>query len=248
MPGATGIGAPGAVEKKVTNPVRGEKLAVTGPPARAAPGNLRRAEGHSWSMTPNTADRWTISLLLALALATVPRPAGAASEPAPPPDLVERAYERFRGLVGHWRGESTAGWASSTEYRLFGRGTAVLGLSSFDDAPPERDMATAVNRDGDRLLLTHYCEAGNQPRLVASRISEDAREVEFVFLDGTGMASRDEGHMDRAVFRFLGRDRFTSRWTWYQAGEETWMEEIEYHREGGAGPAGPAPPAREDSR
>ena len=89
--------------------------------------------------------------------------------------------------------------------------------------------------DGDRLLLTHYCEAGNQPRLVASSIEDGARTVTFTFLDATNLPSRDHGHMDKAILRFLDDDHFSSRWTWYQDGEETWMEEIVYERKGRGG-------------
>ena len=180
-----------------------------------------------------------VFLLLAGA---VPVAAGEA-EAAPSPELVARVFERFRGLAGSWRGSSTKGWTGSSEFRPLARGTVVLSLSEFDDAPPERAMASAVHVDGGRLVLTHYCEAGNQPRLVAAAITPDAREVEFRFLDGTGMASRDEGHMDRAVFRFHGPDRFDSRWTWYQDGRETWLEEITYVREETAAAAPATAPA-----
>lgn len=183
-------------------------------------------------------------LVSILVFHSTPVIAAAGGEPAPSPERVERAFERFRGLVGDWRARSTKGWTSRSEYRLLGRGTVVMAISSFDDAPPERDMASAIHRDGGRLLLTHYCEAGNQPRLVATRISPDASEVEFEFLDGTGMESRDEGHMDRAVFRFLDGDRFTSRWTWYKGGRESWMEEITYVR----GSTAPPEPAGEEGQ
>jgi len=84
--------------------------------------------------------------------------------------------------------------------------------------------------DGDRLLLTHYCEARNQPRLVLSRVEDDGRTAVFSFLDGTNMASRDSGHMDKVVIRFQDDDHYTSQWTWYQGGEERWLEEITHTR------------------
>ena len=87
-------------------------------------------------------------------------------------------------------------------------------------------MATVFHLDGDRLLLTHYCVARNQPRLVATSISEDGRRIEFAFLDGTNMPSRDVGHMNRAVFTIESVDRYRSRWTFSRGGQEQWMEEI----------------------
>ncbi|HEY6066377.1 MAG TPA: hypothetical protein VIY96_09490 [Thermoanaerobaculia bacterium] len=91
-------------------------------------------------------------------------------------------------------------------------------------------MLTVFHLDGDRLLLTHYCVARNQPRLEATEISPDLSTITFTFRDGTNLASRDAGHMDKATYRFGANDEFTSRWTWFQKGKETWMEEIQYRR------------------
>ena len=91
-------------------------------------------------------------------------------------------------------------------------------------------MATLFFLDGERLLLTHYCEAGNQPTLVASSSAPDGSSVTFTFLSGTGMRSRDDGHMDKVVVRFIDGAHFSSQWTWYQDGKERWLEEIAYRR------------------
>ena len=65
---------------------------------------------------------------------------------------------------------------------------------------------------------------------MATDVADGGRRVTFSYLDGTGLPSRDHGHMDQAVFRFLDADRFTAQWTWYQEGSEQWMEEIEHRR------------------
>lgn len=173
-------------------------------------------------------NRLAIILILASLVAANP---SIARESALDAELAVRAFEHFRSLEGEWRTESTKGWRGRMKFRSLARGTVVLGLSEFDDATPDRAMAVVFHLDGDRLLLTHYCEAGNQPRLVATRASRDLREIHFEFLDGTNLASRDEGHMDRVIYRFEGRDRYRSHWTWYQGGEETWLEEILYVRD-----------------
>jgi len=54
-----------------------------------------------------------------------------------------------------------------------------------------------VNVDGERLLLTHYCDAGNRPRMVG-KVSPDGKTVEFEFLDVSG--STQYGHMQHVVF------------------------------------------------
>lgn len=157
-----------------------------------------------------------------------------AEAPSPPPpgglpDGAARAFAAFRALEGEWAAESTAGWAGEVRFETVGAGSAVVSRSRVDPHG-EQTMATAIHPDGGRLLLTHYCFAGNQPRMVAEEWSEDGRSVSFRFLDGTNMVSRDEGHMDAAEYRFVDEDHFVSRWSWYQDGEERWSEEIHYRR------------------
>ncbi|HMB69314.1 MAG TPA: hypothetical protein VKU85_08375, partial [bacterium] len=147
------------------------------------------------------------------------------------------AFARFRGLAGTWNGRSTKGWEESTTYRVIAAESVVMGTSF--DAHPGETMITMIHLDGDRLMLTHYCVARNQPRLVATSVDEEKGEVLFEFLDATGISSRDQGHMDMVIWRFDGPDRFTSRWTWFQDGEESWMEEIVHEREEAGAPKGP---------
>ena len=91
-------------------------------------------------------------------------------------------------------------------------------------------MVTMFYLDGDRLMLTHYCVARNQPRLVATSFADAGKTITFTFLDGTNLPSRDKGHMDKMVFRFIDDNHAVSHWTWYQDGKEKWLEEINLER------------------
>jgi hypothetical protein len=137
-------------------------------------------------------------------------------------------FDAFRGMAGRWQGKSTKGWEDEMSARVIAKDSVVV-MRSFE-AHPGEEMLTTILMDGQDLTLTHYCVAGNQPRLVASSVSPDGREVTFSFRDGTNLPSRDRGHMDKVIYRFVDDDHFTSRWTWYQDGEERWMEEISYTR------------------
>ena len=142
--------------------------------------------------------------------------------------LEETAFERLKSLEGAWIGKSTRGWTDRKTYRVIAGGSVVMS-TAFDSHPGET-MASMFHLDRGRLMITHYCVAKNQPRLVASDISPDAKTITFTFHDGTGMASRDQGHMDKLVMTFPDSDHFTSHWTWYQKGKEEWMEKIEHER------------------
>jgi hypothetical protein len=65
------------------------------------------------------------------------------------------------------------------------------------------------NVDGDRLLLTHYCDVGNRPRMVG-KVSADGKTMEFDFLDVAG--STENGHMQHVVFNFIDSDHHTELW------------------------------------
>jgi hypothetical protein len=152
-------------------------------------------------------------------------------------ETASRVYERFKSLSGEWKGESTKGWTETIRIQTIAQGSAVMETSF--EAHPNETMVTMVHPDGERLLLTHYCVAKNQPRLVLTSATPDLAEVVFEFLDGTNLPSRDRGHMDKVVFRFAEDGNFSSQWTWYQDGKESWMEDIRYVRAESAPAAAP---------
>lgn len=146
------------------------------------------------------------------------------------PERAKAVFEKLKKLTGEWRAKSTKGWTEKLTYDVIAGGSVIMERSY--GAHPNEWMATMIHLDGDRLLLTHYCIAKNQPRLVATNVSDDLSKITFEFLDGTNLPSRDKGHMDKVVYRFAAPDRITARWTWYQDGKESWMEEIEQRRVG----------------
>lgn len=79
------------------------------------------------------------------------------------------------------------------------------------------DMITMFHLDGDRLMMTHYCAAGNQPRFTVA--SADATSVSFDFLDGTNIGPRD-GHMQHVVLSQPDANHHTESWLFIAPGGE----------------------------
>src|ERR1051326_2846609 len=79
------------------------------------------------------------------------------------------------------------------------------------------DPITMVYLDEGRLLLTHYCDAGNRPRM-EGKISPDGKTVEFEFLDVAG--SNEHEHMHHVKFTFIDADHHLEDWT-FMAGDKT---------------------------
>ncbi len=138
------------------------------------------------------------------------------------------AYARFKNLAGEWVGTSTKGWTNRQTVSVIARDSAVMNISH--GSHPGETMATMIYMDGEQLMLTHYCVARNQPRLQATSVEDEGRRLTFSFRDGTNLPSRDKGHMDKVIFQFKDDDHYTSQWTWYQHGQESWMEQIVYER------------------
>lgn len=149
-----------------------------------------------------------------------------AAERAVTPEDSRAIFARLKKMAGTWSAKSTKGWTESNRYEVAGKGSVVIGRSFFEGE--ENDgMMTTFFMDGDRLLLTHYCEAGNQPTLVAATIEGD--RVKFDFLSGTNLTARP-GHMHSVVLRLIDDDHMTSRWSFFSKGKEEWFEEIQQVR------------------
>ena len=62
-------------------------------------------------------------------------------------------------------------------------------------------------------MLTHYCDAGNRPRMVAKALP-DGKTVDFEFLDIVG--STEYGHMHGSIFTVGDANHHTEDWTFMQ--------------------------------
>ncbi len=128
-------------------------------------------------------------------------------------------FERFKKLVGEWQvTESTEKAAAKTivlKYRLTAGGSALVE-TVFPGT--EHEMVTVYTRDGNGIVLTHYCHLGNQPRMRAA-ITGDKNVVAFEFAGGTNLDPEKDPHMHRAEFRFLDDDHFSSTWQYYTDGK-----------------------------
>jgi len=85
----------------------------------------------------------------------------------------------------------------------------------------DHEMLNVYHADGDRVLMTHYCAAGNQPRLEIVPAGEDRLELRFESI--TNLAHEGANHMRQADFQWHGPDRLTT--TWYSMRDGKLSEE-----------------------
>ncbi|HUM03995.1 MAG TPA: hypothetical protein VLT90_00955 [Terriglobales bacterium] len=133
---------------------------------------------------------------------------------------AQKTFDVMKALEGTWEGKNNQGQSLKVSFRATAGGSALL--SEIHGTGPE-NMISMIHLDGDRLLMTHYCGAGNQPRMKAT-LSADGKSVRFDFIDATNLASPDSGHMVHVVFTMADANHHTEEWTFLDHGKE--MKEV----------------------
>ena len=153
-----------------------------------------------------------LTLLIILVAATVV--ASAQEMPMPKPNTsgpqsdAQKAFELMKTLTGDWDG-TIMGLSTHITIRVTSSGNAILHEATAPGRPD--NPITMFYVDGDRLLLTHYCDAGNRPRMVG-KISPDGKTVDFDFLDVSGSTQR--GMMDHMVFTMIDANHHSEALTY----------------------------------
>jgi hypothetical protein len=100
-------------------------------------------------------------------------------------------------------------------YRQTGGGTAVAE-TILPGTPME--MLSVYYRDGEQLMMTHYCCMGNQPKMRA-KPGKDKDEIVFEFVGGTNLNPDKDNHIHGGVVRFIDADHLQSEWEFYVDGK-----------------------------
>jgi hypothetical protein len=129
---------------------------------------------------------------------------------------AQKSFDKMKTLAGAWEGHVTTlpqqaemeGKLMQVSLRVTSMGHTLMHEMTGSGRPD--DPITMFVVDGDRLLLTHYCDADNRPRMVG-KMSPDGKTVEFDFLDVAG--NLQYGHMQHAVFTSIDANHHTEDWT-----------------------------------
>ena len=80
-------------------------------------------------------------------------------------------------------------------------------------------MVSVYHLDGDDLRMTHYCAAGNQPRLKLDRAKSSPDHLVFVFDGGTNLDVKKDMHIHGLQITFHEDGRVVSDWEGYMSGK-----------------------------
>jgi hypothetical protein len=153
---------------------------------------------------------------------------------------AQKSFDKLKALSGSWQGpvktvppapEMGDGTQVEVALHVTSRGNALLhemrGAGTLDDPTKNDHPVTMFYLDSDRLLLTHYCDAGNRPRMVG-KVSPDGKTVEFDFLDLAG--GNEYGHMQHAVFTVIDANHHSEDWTYMMPGDKPMHAHMDLQR------------------
>jgi hypothetical protein len=111
----------------------------------------------------------------------------------PPADA---AFDRLKSLAGTWETvDKETRRPGVATYTLTGGGKVLIELMG--------GMATAYHLDKGTLVLTHFCGAGNQPRMRVKTIENDGRHFVFEMYDITNHPNPDSYYSSALDVRFI---------------------------------------------
>ena len=142
---------------------------------------------------------------------------GHADDKSAPVSDAAKAFDRLKSLKGEWVDNSGTFGAKdkvAVVYEVIGNGSAVMERL-FQGQPLE--MVSMYHMDGDRLVMTHYCAAKNQPRMKAGRIT--GNRIDFDFAGGTNFDPAKDSHMHNGYIEWTDQDHVQGKWYGWSGGK-----------------------------
>ncbi|HEX8817334.1 MAG TPA: hypothetical protein VF753_17705 [Terriglobales bacterium] len=137
---------------------------------------------------------------------------------------AQKSFDQLKTLTGTWEGKTSQGMPVTVIFRETSGGSAILS-----EITGHEDMITMFHLDGSRLMMTHYCAAGNQPRM-AGALSPDGKTISFNFVDATNVSPAQPGHMEHLTVAMLDPDHHTETWEFAVNGGQKKMEVFDLKR------------------
>ena len=129
---------------------------------------------------------------------------------------AQKAFTAIKNMPGTWEQQTSDGHTLQVTFKVVSWGSAVMS----EIVDPHEDMISMIHLDGpNRLLLTHYCGAGNQPRMEAS-FSPDGKVITFHYVDATNLATPDAAHMNQMVLTLIDDNHHKEQWSFAGQGKD----------------------------
>jgi hypothetical protein len=173
-----------------------------------------------------------VATVLTISGLTVPLFGGPADD-TPAKDGIEakEAFTKLKTLVGSWTSKTAHGEKEEAKkehgeempddvavtFKLTGAKSALIE-TQFPGKPHE--MVSVYHLDGKDLRMTHYCAAGNQPRMKLDLANSTPDEFIFVFDGGSNLDPEKDMHIHGVRIKFEKDGHVKSAWEGYTGGKK----------------------------
>jgi hypothetical protein len=176
-------------------------------------------------------------VLLSLSAAAFAQSDAQKASVAPVLSEAQKSFATMKSLAGEWEGpvtvpeipEMSGGKPMHVSLRVTSRGNVLVHEMQEAGTPLDATKydhpVTMLYVDGDQLMLVHYCDAGNRPRMTG-KMTPDGKTVEFELKDISGST---EMHMHHSVITLIDANHHLEDWT-FMMGDKPIHAHVELHR------------------
>jgi hypothetical protein len=122
------------------------------------------------------------------------------------------ALNWLKGLQGEWKGVDEQGNEVVVSYEVVSGGTAVLEHVF--------DMVNVYHLNMDKLEMTHYCSANNQPKFNSVGLLPNGKGIDFDFVSISNLTDVNSGYISDLELHLADENTLVQKWSWTQAGAE----------------------------
>lgn len=146
---------------------------------------------------------------------------------------ARKSFDKLKALAGNWEGTVTTdpkapeidGKTMQVSLRVTSMGHTLMHEMTSPSRPD--DPITMFYLENDKLMLQHFCDADNRPRM-SGAMTADQKKVEFDFMDVSG--NLKYGHMHRAAFTFIDENHHIEDWTFMIAPDKHVVAHVDLKR------------------
>ena len=140
--------------------------------------------------------------------------------PATTPVATKAQHQRLFGqvasLAGTWESKDDKGQNHATNvFAVTSGGSAIREIMFPGD---KMEMTNLYHMDGPSMILTHYCAAGNQPRMRAAP-GDKPNVFEFKFDSVTDLHNAGDEYMGQMRMTIIDKDHVKQEWFSYVGGK-----------------------------
>lgn len=161
--------------------------------------------------------RFLLTLLTLPALSGCTTTQGhATSTPPATPAQKTQLFDQVAKLAGTWEMKDEKGQTQTASVFAVTAGGSAVREIMFPGG--HHEMTNLYHMDGPTLVLTHYCAAGNQPRMRAAA-GDKPHTLDFKFDSVTDLHDANDHYMGQMSLTLVDNDHIKQEWYSFVGGK-----------------------------